>query len=144
MPSIRTTGLLERFVDRLSRVATRLAALCARPAGGRLRPTAMGGLLVVLASAAVSLAAAPALGDSVRIRWSIGTHYGPEYAPTAVALAAATALVAVAYLGLRTLGTVLERRGAFDRHRGYYELCALAVLVTLVLCQLAVVAANVL
>lgn len=144
MPSIHTTGRLERFVDRLSRVATRLAALCASPAGGRLRPTAAGGLLVVLASAGVSLASAPALGDSVRIRWSIGTHYGPEYAPTAVALAAFPALAAAAYLGLRALGTVLEDTEAFDRRRGSYELCALTVLVALVIGQVAFVAANLL
>ncbi|WP_435553150.1 hypothetical protein [Natrinema sp. CGMCC1.2065] len=144
MPSTRTTGRLERFVDRLRRVATRLATLCASPAGGRLRPTAAGGLLVVLTSVAVSLAAAPALGDSVRIRWSVGTYYGPEYAPTVLALTAASGLVAAAYLGLRALGTALEGTEAFDRRRGYYELCVLTVLLTLVLGQIAFVTANVL
>ncbi|PGF16352.1 hypothetical protein CP556_09655 [Natrinema sp. CBA1119] len=139
MPSTHGFG---QFVERLRRVAMRVESLCSSPAGGRLRPTAAGGLLAVLASAAVSIASAQVLGDSVRIRWSVGTYYGPEYAPTAAALACFPAVVAVTYVGLRTLGTVLEGTTEFDRHRGYYELCALAVLTVLVLVQIAFVAAN--
>lgn len=135
MPSNRLSG-------RLRRIATRLETLCSSPAGGRLRPTSVGGLLIVLASAAVSLGASQVLGDSVRIRWSVGTYYGPEYAPTDVALAVFPVVVAVAYLGLRALGTALEGTPEFDRHRGYYELCALAVLATLVIVQVAFVVAN--
>ncbi|WP_226480794.1 hypothetical protein [Natrinema amylolyticum] len=142
MPSTRRSETVGRIAHRFRRVVTRLAALCASPAGGRLRPTAAGGVLLVLASVAVSLASARVLGDSVRIRWTVGTYYGPEYAPTAVALALFPALVAATYLGLRALGTVLEGTPEFDRHRGYYELCVLAVLAVLVIVQIAFVAAN--
>ncbi|MFA9417190.1 hypothetical protein [Natrinema sp. HArc-T2] len=147
-PSTRSSGALERLVELTRRVATRLAASVAGPAGDRLRPTAGGGLLVVLASVAVSLAAAPALGDSVRIRWSIGTYYGPEYAPTPLALAAFPAIIAVIYVGFWAVRVGLERTGAFDATddlvRSVYELCALVTLLTLVVVQVLFVAANLL
>jgi hypothetical protein len=139
MPS---NGYSGRLVERLRRVLVRLESLCSSSAGGRLRPTSLGGLLIVLASAAVSLGAGRILGDSVRIRWSVGTYYGPEYAPTPVALALFPAFVTVTYLGVRALGTALEGTPEFDRHRGYYELCALAVLATLAIVQVAFVVAN--
>ncbi|WP_222916358.1 hypothetical protein [Natrinema sp. SYSU A 869] len=142
MPSTRRSGTVGRIAERFHRVATGLAALCASPAGGWLRPTAAGGVLLVLASVAVSLASVRVLGDSVRIRWSIGTYYGPEYAPTAIVLALFPAIAAATYLGLRALATVLEGTSEFDRHRGYYELCVLAVLAVLVIVQIAVIAAN--
>lgn len=147
-PSTRSSGALERLIERTRRVVTQFASPTDGPAGGWLRPTAAGGLLVVLASAALSLAAAPALGENVRIRWSIGTYYGPEYAPTPLALAAFPALVAVLYVGFRVLAWSLERAGAFEADetvgRTIYELCALATLTMLVLIQLAFVAANLL
>ena len=147
-PSTDTSSALERLVERTRRVATRLASADASAVGGRLRPTAGGGLLVVLTSVAISLAAAPALGDSVRIRWSIGTYYGPEYAPTPLALAAFPALVAVTYVGFRALRAGLERAGAFEAAatsvRGGYELCALATLLTVVFVQVVFVVANLL
>lgn len=142
MSPTRLAGLLERTAEGLHRVATRLESPRSGPAGGRLRPTSGGGLLVVVASVAVSLAAATALGSSVRIRWSVGTYYGPEHAPTHLALTAFPAVVAVTYLGVRALATGLEGTAAFDRFRGYYELCALAGLATLVLAQVAFVVAN--
>ncbi|TMT87743.1 hypothetical protein E2L06_14550 [Haloterrigena sp. H1] len=147
-PSTRSSEALERLVERTRRVATRLAASAVGPAGGRLRPTSVGGLLVVLASVAVSLAAAPALGDSVRIRWSIGTYYGPEYAPTPLALAAFPAIIAVIHVGFGATRVGLEHTGAFeatdDLVRSVYELCALVTLLMLVIVQVVFVAANLL
>ncbi|MFD1563288.1 hypothetical protein ACFR99_06990 [Haloarchaeobius amylolyticus] len=145
-PSTRSSGTLDRLVERTRRITTWLASSAADPAGGRLRPTGSGGLLVVLASVAVSLAAAPALGDSVRIRWSIGTYYGPEHAPTPLVLAAFPIFIAVTYVGFWALRISLERIGAFDATgdlvRPVYELCALATLLMLVFVQVAFVAAN--
>lgn len=142
MPSTRLSGLLERIVEGLHCVATGLESSCSSPAGGRLRPTSVGGAITVLASGAVSLASARVLGDSVRIRWSIGTHYGPEYAPTPIALAVFPILIALLFVGLRALGTALEGTAGFDQHRGYYELCVLAVLTAVAIVQIAFVAAN--
>ena len=147
-PSTRSSGALERLVKSTRRITARFAPPTDGSAGGRLRPTAVGGLLVVLASVAVSLAAAPVLGDSVRIRWSVGTYYGPEYAPTPLVLAAFPALVAVTYVGFRALAWGLERTGAFETDeafvRGSYELCTLATLTMLVLVLVVFVAANLL
>ena len=149
-PSTRSSGALERLIERTRRVTTRFASSDEGPAGGRLRPTAIGGLLVVLASVAISFAATPALGDSVRIRWSVGTYYGPEYAPTTLALAAFPVLVAMLYVGFRGLAWGLERTGAFDTDtaddlvRPAYELCALATVLTIVFVQVVFVAANLL
>lgn len=140
MPSTHGFG---RFVERLRRVAMRLETLCSSPrGGGRFRPTSGGGLLFALASVAVSVAAAPVLGETVRIRWSVGTYYGPEYAPTALALTLFPAVIALTYVGLRALATALEGTEEFDRHRGYYELCVLAVLAVLLFVQITFVAAN--
>ncbi|WP_254525337.1 hypothetical protein [Natrinema caseinilyticum] len=146
MQPTRPIGPLERIVERTRRGATRLAVRVGGPDGGRLRPTAGGGLLVVLASIAVSLASATVLGDSVRIRWSVGTYYGPEYAPTPLALAAFPAFVALTYLGSRALAAGLERADAFvtDHVRGLYELCVVATLTTIVVAQAAFVVANLL
>ncbi|QLG49464.1 hypothetical protein [Natrinema halophilum] len=137
---------LERFVERIRLGTSRAGALWTSSTGGRLRPTGGGGLLVVLTSAAVSLASAQALGDSVRIRWSVGAYYGPEYAPTPLALAAFPVLIALMYLGLRGLALGLERSVAFDPDytRGLYELCVLATLIALLVGQLAFVVANLL
>ncbi|WP_408956973.1 hypothetical protein [Natrinema sp. 74] len=150
MASAHLPNSIERLVERTQRVARGLAASVSSPDGGRLRPTGTGGLLGVLASLAVSVAAAPVLGDSVRVRWSVGTYYGPEYAPTILALAAFPVLVALTDIGLSALGRVLERAAdgespttsRFDRVRGPYERCALATLMALLLLQVAFVVAN--
>lgn len=109
---------------------------------GPIRPTAGGGLVLVLASAVLSVATAGPLGTEMRIRWTVGTYYGPETAPTAVVLAAFPVLVAIAFLGLRGLAGVLERTGEFDAARGYYELTTLAVLSGVLVTQVAIIAAN--
>ncbi|ADB62141.1 hypothetical protein Htur_3277 [Haloterrigena turkmenica DSM 5511] len=107
-----------------------------------LRPTAGGGLALVAVSAAVSLAAAGLLGETLRIRWSVGTYYGPEYAPTTIALAAFPILVAVAVGAFRGLANVLVRTEAGDRERGHYELAVLTVLLSLLVIQVTLVLAN--
>ncbi|WP_339102297.1 hypothetical protein [Haloterrigena salinisoli] len=123
-----------------SRVAT---WLWTRVAGSSpLRPTAGGGLALVVASAAVSLAASGLLEGTMRIRWSVGTYYGPEHAPTTLVLAAFPILVAVAVGAFRGLVAGLERLEEFDGNRGYYELAALVVLLSLLLTQIALVVAN--
>ncbi|QRV13688.1 hypothetical protein JMJ58_12060 [Haloterrigena salifodinae] len=124
---------------------TRRAAGWLRTRLGRsspLRPTGGGGLALVAVSAAVSLAAAGLLGGTLRIRWSVGTYYGPEYAPTAIVLAAFPILVAVAVSAFRGGATLLEQTETGSRERGYYELAALSVLLSLLVAQLALVLAN--
>ena len=129
-----STSVSRRAADWLSR---RLAA-------GPLRPTAGGGLALVFVSAAVSLAAWVLLEETMRIRWSVGTYYGPESAPTAVVLAAFPVLVAVAVGTLRGIAVVLERSDGdeFDAVRPYYAVATLTVLLSLVVTQVALVAAN--
>ena len=107
-----------------------------------LRPTAGGGLALVVVSAAVSLGASGLLEETMRIRWTIGTHYGPAHAPTAVVLAAFPVLVAVAIGASRGLAAVRERSGEFDETRAYYELAVLTVLLWLVIGQVGLVVAN--
>ena len=129
-----STTVSRRAADWLS---TRLAA-------SSLRPTAGGGLALVLVSAAVSLAGVGLLEETMRIRWSVGTYYGPEHAPTAVVLAAFPILVAVAIGAFRGVAVALERSDGdeFDGTRPYYEVAALTVLLSLVVTQVALVAAN--
>lgn len=98
--------------------------------------------MIVLASIATSLASYGVLGEAVRIRWAVGVHYGPEYAPTGAVLAAFPAVIAVLYVGFRWLGRRLEGTDEFDEDRGIYELAALATLGMLVVVQVALVAAN--
>lgn len=108
----------------------------------RFRPTAWSGLLVVASSVLLSVFAGGAVGDSVRIRWSIGTYYGPEYAPATLVLAAFPVAAAVAYLGFRLLASRLERTAGFEDARDVYEVCALATLGAIVLVQAVLVVAN--
>lgn len=120
----------------------------------RFAPTSLGGLLVVLASIVVSFVARGLLPASVRIRWAVGTHYGPEYAPTLLVLSAFPATIALLYVGFRLLGRRLENAGAFGAEsaetaggvtvgRFVYETCVLATLCVMVAVQIALVAANV-
>ncbi|MFC4542767.1 hypothetical protein ACFO5R_12630 [Halosolutus amylolyticus] len=142
MASTRPSGSRPAQEPIPHRVANWLWTRLSRP--GPLRPTAGGGLLTVLASVAVSIAAVGPLGSEIRIRWSVGTSYGPEHAPTLLVLATFPALVAIALVGFRGLSLLLERTDEFDAARGYYELAALLVLLALVLTQVATVTANLL
>lgn len=107
-----------------------------------LRPTAWTGIILVLLSAAVSVLASGPLPARVRIRWTVGTYYGPEFAPAAVVLSAFPLAVAASYLGFRALGRYLERSGELTDSRAVYEVVTLAVLVLLVLVQVGIVFAN--
>lgn len=110
-----------------------------------IRPTAIGGLLVVLASVVVSIVARGVLTETVRIRWTVGTHYhyGPEHAPTVAVLAAFPIALLVLYAGFRWLGRSLERVDEVDDLGIVLELTALAVLATVLAVQLLIVALNV-
>ena len=108
----------------------------------RLRPTAWSGLAVVAASAVLSVLARTSLGDSVRIRWSVGTYYGPEFAPTAPVFAAFPVVVAALYVGFRWLAARLERADDLGDGRIAYELSALLTLLVVLLVQVALLVAN--
>lgn len=107
-----------------------------------LRPTAWTGIILVLLSAAVSVLASGPLPAEVRIRWTVGTYYGPEFAPAAVVLWAFPLAVAATYLGFRTLGRYLDRAGDLAESRAIYEVVTLAVVVVLVLAQVGILLAN--
>lgn len=116
-------------------------------AAGRLRPTAAGGLLIVLASAATSLLAAGSLPERVRVRWTVDPsyHVGPEYAPALVVLIAAPVAVATLYAASRWFRGWLQRtEPGFEDVSVVYEAAVLGLLATLVLVQVALVAANLL
>ncbi|RQG95937.1 hypothetical protein [Natrarchaeobius chitinivorans] len=112
--------------------------------GTRFRPTAGGGLIVVLSSIAVSLVALQFLGSQLRIHWSVGTHYqlGPEYAPTLAVLAAFPIIVTALFAGLSLLGRRLERVESFEDGRAYYELVAFGTMTAVVIFQVTLVGAN--
>lgn len=131
-------GAMERISRFAKRAGTRLGG------SSPLRPTSLGGVVCLLASVAVSIASYGALEESMRIRWTIGTHYGPEYASTAVVLAAFPLGVAAAVAVSRAAAAVLERTAEFDAARAWYELAVLAVLLWLLLAQVALVVANLL
>lgn len=112
--------------------------------GTRRLPTTVGGALIVLASVALSLAAARPLGDRVRIRWTVGEtyHVGPEHAPTTLVLVAFPLFVALTYVGFVALGRVLEGIGDLEGSRVYYDLAVLGTLGLVVLVQTLLVAMN--
>ncbi|USZ70893.1 hypothetical protein [Natronosalvus halobius] len=119
-----------------------------RPDGSNLeraRPLSLGGLVIVLASVALSAVSYGHLADTVRIRWTIGTYYGPEYAPTLGVLVAFPVALIGLYVGARWLRTWLVRRGAvdeFDEFRLVYDACVLATLGVIVACQFVLVVLN--
>jgi len=110
-----------------------------------IRPTSGGGLLVVLASVALSTGANGAFGEQLRVRWSAGPHYyvGPEHVPTAAALVAFPAAAAVLYVGARWLGRRLRGADGFTGARPLYEVAVGGTLAAVVLVQVALVLANV-
>lgn len=116
-----------------------------RPRTTWLRPTAFGGILLVLSSIVVSATAYGMLASSIRIRWTVGTyyHYGPEYAPTMVVLASFPTLLAVLFVGFRWLRTRLERLDEFDDVQPVYELGVLAVFGMLLAVQITLIAFNI-
>lgn len=105
------------------------------------RPLRIGGLLVVLASIAVSVASYGMLADSMRIHWQFGygPYYGPEFAPTGPLLALFPVLVTVLLAGAGLLERALADEPAFENVRSVFEWtilggvgCVLAVQLMLV------------
>ncbi|UTF54231.1 hypothetical protein [Natronosalvus rutilus] len=116
-----------------------------RPDGSNLeraRPLSLGGLVIVLASVALSAVSYGRLSDTVRIRWTIGTYYGPEHAPTLAVLVAFPVSLIGLYAGAQWLRTWLVRRGAIDEFRLVYDACVLATLSVIVACQFVLVVLN--
>ncbi|UWG51307.1 putative membrane protein [Halalkaliarchaeum sp. AArc-CO] len=110
--------------------------------GTWLRPTGVGGLLVVLGSTVLSTAAYGVLGEYVRIRWSVGVHYGPEYAPTAIVLGGFPVVVAALYVGSTGLARHLEGTDEFEDVRRSYEFAVFTLLGFLVAVQTILIGAN--
>jgi hypothetical protein len=108
----------------------------------RLRPTAWSGLAAVAASVLLSVLARTNLGDSVRIRWSVGTYYGPEFAPTDPVFAAFPVAAAALYVGFRRLAARLERADDLGDGRIAYELSVLLTLLVVLLIQVVLLVAN--
>jgi uncharacterized membrane protein YidH (DUF202 family) len=99
-------------------------------------------VFLAVVSTAISLVAVGVLPDSMRIRWSLGTHYGPEFAPTGLVLTAVPVAIVLVFGGARALAGAFEGREQGYKTRHVYELCTLAVLLSLVLIQVTLVVAN--
>ncbi|MFC3959550.1 hypothetical protein [Halovivax cerinus] len=115
-----------------------------RPPTGRrsrLNPATVTGPLLVLTSIVTSLIAARVLGPSVRIRWSVGTHYGPEYASTGPVMLAFTVTVAGAVVTCLWIAKRVAGDGRPDA-RLVIELVGAAVGALLVATQVLVVGLN--
>lgn len=113
----------------------------------RARPTALGGLGIVFTSVVSSIVAYAPLGETVRIRWTIGTyqHYGPEHAPTALVLTVFPVVLTGVYLAARGLRVYLERTQDIhdlDTFRTIYDICTLLVLATGIVSQLGFILLN--
>lgn len=103
-----------------------------------LRPTALGGFVFVL----VSVVAHSALTTSIRIRWSVGTHYGPEHAPTVAVLVVFPVTLAALYLGSRWFRTYLDRDDELTELGPVYEIGTLAVFGLVLAVQLLLIVLN--
>lgn len=110
----------------------------------QLSPTSLGGLVFVLISVVISALSYGWLGDSMRIRWTVGTHYtvGPDQVSTLILLVTFPVLLTAFYLGFRWLGTYLERIETSLDLVPVYELSVGIALGFLVLVQLGLVLAN--
>lgn len=109
-----------------------------------LRPSAPGGLAVVLLSVVTSIVSSGLLPERFRIRWTVGNfqHYGPEHVPTLAVLVAFPAALAALYLGSRWLRSRLERTDRFEEDRALYEQIVLAVLGSVVVLQVGIILLN--
>lgn len=111
------------------------------PVVGALGPV---GLALVGCSVLVALVGYGALGDRMRIHWTLGLgpYVGPEHAPTVLVLAAFPLLVAATFLGFAALAAVLRDVPEFGAAEPYYRAAALGTLAMLVLAEAALVALN--
>lgn len=108
------------------------------------RPTVWTGLLLILCSVAVSVLSYVVLPDPVRIRWSVGTYYGPEFAPAIVFATAFPVFIAGLFVGFRALARSLERRYALADIRPIYAATAVGVLLAVLFSQVAILMLNLL
>jgi hypothetical protein len=106
-----------------------------------IRPSAGGGLALVVLSALLSALAYGQLGETLRIRWAVGTYYGPEYAPTLVVLGVCTILVAALYVATAVVGRYLDGHG-FDPEQLVYEAGVLVLLGTVLFVQVLLIGFN--
>ncbi|GAA0212191.1 hypothetical protein [Halobaculum roseum] len=113
----------------------------------RARSSTLGGLVIVLASIALSIASYGPLANTVRIRWMVGTYYqyGPEHASTVFVLVAFPVVVAGASIGAHWLGDHLERAVGSEGSDGFrtlYDVCVLVTLGIVVAVQALVIVLN--
>lgn len=87
------------------------------------------------------------LGETIRIRWTIGNYpqYSPEYAPTVLVLTAFPIVLASLYVGAHGFNVYLERSQELpdsDEVSTIIDICTLLLLSTGLGCQLALILLN--
>lgn len=108
----------------------------------RVRPTALGGIGIVLASVFVSLAATSLVAETMRIRWAVGTYYGPAVVDAGWVLLGFPVLSALLYGGLRVARSRLDPTAA-RTDTVVFEFVTLGLLLTVVLIQIILIGLNV-
>lgn len=103
-----------------------------------------GGFIAVCASIALSVLSYSALPESIRIHWQLGygPYYGPEFAPTAVVLAAFPVVLTGILVGSSLLARTFRGDDSFEAVQPYYEWGILAVLAFVLLTQLVIIRLN--
>ena len=79
----------------------------------------------------------------MRIRWTIGTYYGPTHAPTALVLFAFPLALVALLLSFRWLASSVADRDDGTEATTIVRLCALATLSGTVLTQIVLIGLNV-
>lgn len=112
------------------------------PGGGRL--LAVGSLGAVLLSVLGSIVAAGLLPDQVRIHWTLGlgSHYGPEIAPTGSVLVVFPVVVGTTALGAYWGAGKLRYADEFATTQPFYVAAMLGTLSALLATQAVLIAAN--
>lgn len=113
----------------------------------QVRPTALGGIGIVMLSIVSSLLAYGRLGETVRIRWTIGNYpqYSPEHAPTVLVLTTFPIVIAGLYIGARGFRAYLERTQDVTDSDGVstiIDICTFLLLGTGFVSQLAIILLN--
>ena len=124
-----------------------MAANTITAAGKWTPPSSLFGVIPVLASIALSIASYGHLGETVRIRWTVGSyyHYGPEYASTLGVLVAFPVVVAALSVGAYWIERSVQRHADIESAEEFRIVYGLAVALTLglvVACQLIIVVLN--
>ncbi|ELY40004.1 hypothetical protein [Natronorubrum tibetense] len=110
----------------------------------RIRPTSFGGLFIVCASAIVSALSYGTLAETVRIRFTVDTHYryGPKHASTLAVLVAFPIALLGLYVGFRWLGRTLAGVDESAELRLLLDATTLAVFAAVLVAQCLIVALN--